>query len=67
MWLPLILSLPVICRLAGADPGFSNRGGAQNYVHAAHIPNAKRAKSLTDEIQGPLKGPASSRSLEALS
>ena len=25
----------------GADPGFSNRGGAKDYVHAAHIPTAK--------------------------
>ena len=26
---------------AGADPEFSNRGGAKDYVHATHIPTAK--------------------------
>ena len=26
---------------AVADPGFSNRGGANDYVHASHISNAK--------------------------
>ena len=25
----------------GVNPGFSNRGGAKDYVHAAHIPSAK--------------------------
>ena len=33
---------------AGADPGSSNRegvgGGAKDYVHAAHIPTAKRKR-----------------------
>ena len=33
---------------AGADPGFSNRGGAKDCVHAAHIPTALRLG-----LQGP--------------
>ena len=49
------------CRYTGADPGFSNRGGAKDYVHAEHIPSAKC------EVQSPLKGPGSSRVLDTLS
>ena len=35
--------------LSGADPGFSNRGGAKDGVHAAHISSAK---SLTAVVRG---------------
>ena len=48
----------------GHLPGFSNRGGANEYVHIAHIRSAK-VKSLTDGAQGPFKGPGSSRDLDA--
>ena len=30
-----------------ADPGISNRGGARDYVHAAHTPVVRIVKSLT--------------------
>ena len=46
----------------GADPGFSNRGGANNYVHAAHITIVKSGQG-----QGSLKGPGKFRVLDALS
>ena len=32
--------------LAGAGPGFSNRGGAKYYVHAEHFPSVKHKVSL---------------------
>ena len=35
------LSLAMVKGIAGADPGFSNRGVAKDFVHAAHIPSAK--------------------------
>ena len=50
---------------AGADPGFSNRGSAIDYGHAAHIPTAT-CEVLYGRVQGPFKGPGSSRALDAL-
>ena len=46
-------------------PGFPNRGGVKDYVSAAYITSAgaRSAKSLTAGVQGPLKGPGSSRAL----
>ena len=50
----------------GADPGFSFRGGggggggAKDYM-CEHTLRARNPKSLSAAIQGPLKGPGSSR------
>ena len=42
---------------AGADPGFSNRGGVKYVAQVAHLPS-----TLTTGFQGlPVKGPGSSR------
>ena len=38
--------------MPGTDPGFSNRERKTDFVHPAHIPNAK---SLTAGVQGPWK------------
>ena len=46
-------------RSAGADPGFSNRGGAKDYAQAAHISRTKR-----EVPHG--QGPGPSRILDAL-
>ena len=45
----------VIAHAHGADPGFSNSGGAKDVgdvVHAALIPSAKR--EVTAGVKGPL-------------
>ena len=48
----------ISCRLhqSGADAGFSNRGAAKDYVHAAHISSSKREVPY-DRGPGPLSGP----------
>ena len=52
----------------GADPGFSNRRGAKDYVlSAVHITSAGARMLLAGEVQCPLKGPGNSRTLDALS
>ena len=44
--------------MSGADPGFSNRGGAKNYGHAEHIPSVKHGVPYGwDGIQDLPKGP----------
>ena len=52
---------------AGAHPGFSNRGGAKYYVHANAYSDLEPYKFFTAGVQGPPKGPGSSRVSEALS
>ena len=44
----------------GADPGFSNRGGAKDYMHASHITSVN-----PEVLYG--RAPGSSRVLDALS
>ena len=43
-------------RYSGADPGFSNRGGAN--ALCTQRSRAFRARSLTTDVQGPLKSKA---------
>ena len=52
---------------AGADPGFSFRGGGGKRLCARmHIRSAK-PNSLLARVQGPLKGPGNSRVILMLS
>ena len=44
----------------GTDPGFSFRGGAKDYV-PAHTLRARNRTHFWQGVQGPLKGPGSSR------
>ena len=40
---------------AGADPGFSNRGRAKDYLHVAHDHEGEARSPLRQDL-GPLKG-----------
>ena len=46
-------------RKTGADPGFANRRGANEYVQSAYIPTTTSAVYYV-RVQGPFKGPGSS-------
>ena len=58
----LYLSLNVIESSMKWGPGFSNRG-CKDYKRASHVMSA-RHKPFRAGVQGPIKGPGSSRSLD---
>ena len=61
-------SSPSPCQLQGADPGFSNRWGANSYVPTAHIPRHEAQSPLRPgSMQGPFEGTGISIVLDALS
>ena len=53
--------------IAGAGPGFSNRGGAKYYVHATHVPSSKREVPIRPGYGAIKGGPGNSRILDAIS